>query len=153
MSKKQKNTIEIKNRKASFNYEFIEEIISGIELIGSEVKSIRAGKASISEAYCYTQDGEVFITGMHIAEYNQAGRNGHDPYRKRKLLLTKKQIKNLDESTKTKGNTIVPIKLFLNDNGKIKLKIALSRGKKTHDKRNSIKDRDIKRDVEREIKG
>jgi SsrA-binding protein len=150
---KTRTTLEIKNRKASFNYEFLEEEIAGLSLLGSEVKSIRAGKASIGEAHCYIQDGEMFITGMHIAEYEEAGRYGHDPYRKRKLLLTKKQINKFDQKLKTKGITIVPIKLFSNSKGILKLKIALAKGKKNFDKRESIKERDVKRDMDREMKG
>ena len=147
------HTVNIKNRKASYNYEFLEEEIAGISLVGSEVKSIRSGDASIGEAHCFIQDGEVFITGMHIAEYKESGRGNHDPYRKRKLLLTKKQIKKFDDKLKIKGNTIVPLRLFTNDKGILKLKIALARGKKNYDKKQSIKEKDIKRDMDREIKG
>lgn len=150
MKKKEKNKVEIRNKKASFNYELSNEEIAGIQLLGSEVKSLREGKASISEAYCYIQNGEVFITGMHISEYSQAGRFGHEPYRKRKLLLTKKQIIKFDEIIKIKGNTLVPVKLFFDSNNRVKLKVAIGRGKKLFDKRNSIKERDIKRDLERE---
>jgi SsrA-binding protein len=150
---KSENTVSIKNRKASYNYEFVEEEVAGISLFGSEVKSIRAGKASIGEAHCYIQDGEVFITGMHIAEYLEAGRRGHDPYRVRKLLLTKKQINRLDNKLKVKGHTIVPLKVFTNAKGLIKLKIALAKGKKKYDKRESIKAKDVQRDLDREIKG
>ncbi len=150
---KSENTVNIKNRKASYNYEFLEEEIAGISLVGSEVKSIRSGDASIGEAHCIIQGGEVFITGMHIAEYKESGRGNHDPYRKRKLLLTKKQIKKLDDKLKVKGNTIVPLRLFTNDKGILKLKIALARGKKNYDKKQSIKEKDIKRDTDREIKG
>jgi SsrA-binding protein len=143
--------VEIRNRKASYDYEFIEEEIAGISLFGSEVKSIRNGKASISEAYCSIQDGEMFIIGMHIAEYKESGRSGHDPYRKRKLLLTKKQINRMDEKIKMKGITVVPVKLFSTSKGLLKMKIALAKGKKNFDKRASIKERDIKRDMDREI--
>ncbi|MEK6828858.1 MAG: SsrA-binding protein SmpB [Nanoarchaeota archaeon] len=145
--------LEIKNRKASHEFEFLEEEIAGISLIGSEVKSIRAGKASIAEAYCYIQDGEVIITGMHIAEYKEAGRQGHDPYRKRKLLMTKKQIQKWDKKLETKGLTIVPVKLFINQKGFVKIKIALAKGKKQFDKRESIKKKDMQRDVDRALKG
>lgn len=143
-------SVEIKNRKASYDFELIEEEIAGISLVGSEVKSIRAGKASIAEAHCYIQDGEMLITGMHVAEYEQAGRNGHDPYRKRKLLLTKKQLLKFENKLKVKGITIVPVKLFSNSKGLLKLKIALAKGKKKYDKRESIKEKDIKRDLDRE---
>jgi len=151
--KKQKVNIEIKNRKASFNYEFLEEEVAGVSLIGSEVKSIKAGNASIGESHCYIQDGECFIIGMYIAEHKESGRNGHsDPYRKRKLLLTKKQIQRWDKSLKLKGNTIATVKLFVNSNGLIKIKIALAKGKKNYDKRNDIKTKDMKRDTDRELK-
>lgn len=145
------NAVEIKNRRVNFDYEILEDEICGISLFGSEVKSIRNGKASISEAYCSIQDGEMFIIGMHIAEYKESGRGGHEPYRKRKLLLTKKQINRLDEKIKVKGMTIVPVKLFSNSKGLLKIKIALAKGKKNYDKRASIKERDIKRDTAREI--
>lgn len=150
---KVKNTVNIKNRKASYEYEFLEEIDAGIKLVGSEVKSIRSGKVSISEAYCYIQAGEVYITGMHVAEYKESGRSNHEPYRLRKILLTKKQIKKFESELKVKGRTIVPIRLFTNDRGMLKLKIALCKGKKTYDKKTAIKERDIKRDMDREING
>lgn len=143
--------VEIRNRKASHDYEFIEEEICGISLFGSEVKSIRNGKASISEAYCSIQDGEMFIIGMHIAEYKESGRGGHEPYRKRKLLLTKKQINRLDEKIKVKGMTIVPVKLFSNSKGLLKIKIALARGKKNYEKRGKILQKQIDRETKERI--
>ena len=150
--KKKKTNIVIKNRKASYDYEFIEREVAGMSLLGSEVKSIKAGNASIGEAHCYIQDGECFITGMYIAEHKEAGRNGHtEPYRTRKLLMTKKQIRRWDKALKIKGQTITPIKVFVM-NSKIKLELALSKGKKNYDKRESIKSLDQKRDVERELK-
>lgn len=150
---KAKTVVNVKNRKASHNYEFLEEFISGIELFGSEVKSIRGGDVSIGEAHCIVQDKEVFIVGMHVAEYMESGGGNHEPYRKRRLLLTRKEINKLDEELKVRGNTIVPVRLFTNDKGLLKLKIALSRGKKNYDKRNDLKERDIKRDIDRELKG
>jgi len=152
--KKQKTNIEIKNRKASFNYEFLEVETAGISLVGSEVKSIKAGNASIGESHCYIQDGECFISGMYIAEHKESGKNGHnDPYRRRKLLMTKKQIRKWDKELKLKGNTIATVKLFINNKGLVKLNIALAKGKKNYDKRESIKAKDIKRDTDRIIKG
>ncbi len=151
MKKKINNSVEIKNRKASFEYEFLETEVCGLVLLGSEVKSIREGKCSIGEAYCYIQKKELWITGMHIAEYKEAGQFGHDPYRTRKLLLTKKQIIHFEKELKIQGKTIVPIKLFSNDKGVLKLNIALAKGKREFDKRNSIKDKDIKRDNAREL--
>lgn len=150
--KKEKYSVVIKNRKASYNYEFIETEIAGISLLGSEVKSIKVGNASIGEAHCYIQEGECFINGMYIAEHKEAGRNGHsEPYRTRKLLLTKKQIRKWDKLLKTKGITIVPVKLFISK-GKIKINIALAKGKRNYDKRNSLKDKDMQRDTDRAIK-
>lgn len=140
----------IKNRKARYDYEFIEDETAGIVLVSSEVKSIKAGKASIGEAYCYIDKGECFIKGMYIAEFKQAGRNNHDPYRVRKLLMTKKQIIKWERGL-VKGRTIIPLKLFTDDNGKIKLNVALARGKKNYDKKETIKQRDIDRDASREI--
>jgi len=151
-----KNNIEIKNRKAKFNYELSskDEEIAGISLLGSEIKSIRQGNASIADAYCHVQDGEMFIIGMHIAEFKQAGSySNHEPYRKRRLLLTKKQIRNFEKELNKQGRTVVPIKLFINDKGYAKLKIALATGKKKHDKRESIKKKDMERDADRSFKG
>jgi len=152
--KKKKVNIEIKNRKASFNYELLEEEVAGISLMGSEVKSIKAGNASIGESHCYIQDGECYINGMYIAEHKESGKNGHsDPYRKRKLLMTKKQIRKWDKSLKLKGNTIATVKLFINSKGLVKIKVALAKGKKNYDKRQSIQDKDMKRDTDRALKG
>lgn len=152
MKKKDKviNTV-IKNRKASHDYEFLETEVAGISLVGSEVKSIRAGKASIGEAHCAIQDGECFIIGMYVAENESSGRNGHtEPYRRRKLLLTRKQINKWDKSLKTKGLTIVPVKLFISK-GKIKINIALSKGKKDYEKRNKILQKQTDRETKNEI--
>jgi SsrA-binding protein len=145
--------INIRNKRASFDYEFLAEEIAGISLMGSEIKSIREGDASIKEAHCYIQDREMWITGMHIAEYKQAGGRGHEPLRKRKLLVTKKQIDKWDKELKVQGKTIVPVSLFINKKGIAKLKIALAKGKKKFDKRDSLKEKDVKRDMDREIKG
>ena len=125
----------------------------GISLLGSEIKSIRQGNASIKESHCFIQDGEMWIIGMHITEYKQAGGRGHDPLRKRKLLLTKKQIRKWDKELKIQGNTVVPVSLFINKKGLCKLKVALAKGKRKFDKREDIKKKDMKRDVDREIKG
>lgn len=138
----------VKNKKASYEYEFIDKFTAGIKLIGSEVKSIRNHKVSISEAYCYIKGGEVYIKGMNISEYKESGiHTNHEPIRLRKLLLNKKEIIKLDEEIQQKGLTIVPISLIINDKGLIKLEIALSKGKKLHDKRDSIKKRDLEREL------
>jgi SsrA-binding protein len=126
--------------------------VAGMQLVGSEVKSLRASKASISEAHCFFNDGELFIKGMHIAEYKQSGRHtNHEPYRERKLLLKKKELKDLDRDVSTKGVTIVPLKVFISKSGFMKLEIALVKGKKLHDKRNAIKERDQEREQRTEI--
>ena len=141
--------LNIKNKKASYEYSFLEKFTAGIQLTGTEIKSIRDSKVSIAEAYCHIKDGELFIKGMHIAEYDPASYNNHDPLRERKLLLNKGELKKLDKKLKNKGLTIIPIRMFINENGYAKLEIALAQGKKLHDKRNSLKEKDLKRDLDR----
>ncbi|MDR0420017.1 MAG: SsrA-binding protein SmpB [Prevotellaceae bacterium] len=147
--RKKSSKIEILNKKASFEFILFEKFTAGIVLYGTEIKSIRAGKASIVESYCYFIDGQLFIRGMHIAEYWWGNLNNHDPRRERKLLLNAKEIDKLLRRTKERGFTIVPIKLFISENGYAKLEIALARGKKIYDKRESIKEKDIRRTMER----
>lgn len=142
-----------KNRKATFEYEFLDLYIAGLKLFGSEVKSIRDGNVNIKNAHCYFKDGELFIKGMHIAEYEQSGKyQNHDPYRDRKLLLKKKELEKLIGDVSTKGITIVPVSLLVSKSGFIKLEIALAKGKKLHDKREDIKRKDMERDMKREAK-
>lgn len=141
--------INIKNRKASFEFEFIDTYIAGIMLKGTEIKSIREGKASLTEAFCYFKNGELFVKQMHIAPYSMANVYNHDPVRDRKLLLSKKELDKLESKFEEKGLTIIPVRLFINDRGLAKLEIALGRGKKLHDKRLSIKEKDAKRDLDR----
>jgi SsrA-binding protein len=141
-----KNSVNIINKKSKFEYEFIQVEIAGIKLSGSEVKAIRMGKASISEGYCYFNNGELLIKGMNISDYGYG--SFHETVRDRKLLLKKRQLNNL-ESQLINGLTIIPYRLFLNDKGLIKIEIALARGKKLYDKRQSIKERDIDRDIKR----
>ena len=137
-----------KNKKATYEYEIIQKITAGIQLVGSEVKSIRNHKVSISESYCYIKGGEMYIRGMHISEYKQSGNyDNHDPIRERKLLLNKIEINKLKDGIEQRGLTIIPISVIIDDRGLIKIEIALSRGKKVHDKRNDIKKRDIERDL------
>jgi SsrA-binding protein len=137
-----------KNKKATYEYEIIQKITAGIQLVGSEVKSIRNHKVSISESYCYIKGGEMYIKGMHISEYKQSGNyDNHDPIRDRKLLLNKIEINKLKDGIEQRGLTIIPISVIIDDRGLIKIEIALSRGKKVHDKRNDIKKRDIERDL------
>ena len=141
--------VNITNKKASFEFEFIETFIAGIQLSGTEIKSIRQGKASIKEAFCYFMKNELYIKNMHIAEYSFGNRFNHETRRERKLLLNRKELKKLERKTKETGLTIIPIRLFINESGWAKLKIALAKGKKLHDKRATIKDKDLKRDMER----
>jgi SsrA-binding protein len=144
-----KTTIEIKNKRASFEYEFLETFTAGLCLVGTEIKSIRAGKASLADAYGYFAGHELFVKNMHIAEYWWGNLNNHDPRRDRKLLLQRKELTKLQRRTKEKGLTIVATKLFIAENGYAKLVIALARGKKIYDKRESIKEKDLRRDRER----
>jgi SsrA-binding protein len=149
-----KDHINIKNKKARFQYEILDKEVAGIMLLGTEIKSIREGKVSLAESYCYfTPNQEIFIKNMHIGEYSHGNINNHEPLRERKLLMKKKEITKLQEKVEKGGNmTIVPLRLFVNDKGFAKLEIALATGKKLHDKRNTIKDRDIKRDLDRQLK-
>lgn len=144
--------INIKNRKAKFEYEFIEKFTAGIQLTGTEIKSIRAGKASIVEAFCFIANDEVFVKNMYIAEYEQGTYNNHEPRRNRKLLLNRTEINKLIKKKKDVGLTIVPLSLFINGKGYAKLDIALAKGKKLHDKRNDLKDKDNKRSLDRVMK-
>ena len=141
--------INIKNRKASFEFEFIDTFTAGMVLKGTEIKSVREGKVSLQESYCYFHKGELFIKGMHIAPYEQANIFNHDPLRDRKLLLQKKELKKLENGLAEKGLTIIPTRMFISDRGHAKLNIALAKGKKLHDKRDSIKERDVKREMDR----
>ena len=146
---KAKSKVEIKNRRASFDYEFLETYIAGIVLSGTEIKSIRAGKASLVDAFCYFNGGELYVKDMHGAEYFWGSWGHHEPRRDRKLLLTRKELGKLQRAVKEKGLTIVAVKLFIADNGYAKLLIALARGKKEYDKRQSIKEKDLRREMER----
>lgn len=143
-----KKSINIINKKARFEYEFIQTLTCGIQLVGSEVKSIREGKASISESYCYFNDNELFIKGMNISDYGYG--SFHETSRDRKLLLKKKEIRDFQNQL-TNGLTIVPYKLFLNDKGLIKVEIVLARGKKLYDKKMMLKIKDLDRDLKKSI--
>jgi SsrA-binding protein len=147
---KAKSTIEVKNKRASFEYEFIESFTAGIVLTGTEIKSIRAGKASLADTYCYFANGELYVKNMHIADYWWGSFNKHDPRRDRKLLLTKRELSRLFRGSREKGLTIVASRLFIAENGYAKLNIALARGKREYDKRHSIKEKDLRRESERE---
>jgi SsrA-binding protein len=137
----------IKNRKAYHEYLIIEEFIAGILLVGPEVKSIRMSSVSIKEAYCQFVKNELYIKSMHIAEYKEGTYNNVDVLRDRKLLLTKRELKKLSETVKTNGLTIIPLALFINERGLIKIKIALVKGKKLYDKRQTLKTEDMKREL------
>ncbi len=141
--------IVIKNKKASHDYEFLEKFTAGIKLTGTEIKSIRLGKASLVDSYCLFREGELFIRGMHISEYFWGNLNNHDPLRERKLLLTKRELKKIDRKVKETGFTIIVIKVFINERGLAKAEIAVSRGKKEYDKRETIKRRDNERELAR----
>ena len=151
-SKPMQNDINIKNRRASFDYEFLEEYTAGIMLTGTEIKSIRAGKAGLVDSYCYFHNGELWIKGMYVAEYKLGTYYNHIERRERKLLLQKKELVKLERKTKESGLTIVPVRLFLNEKGFAKLRIALARGKKEYDKRETLKQKDAKREMDRYMK-
>ena len=144
-----KNNIKIKNKRASFEYFVLEQLTAGIVLTGTEIKSIREGKASLAESYCTFKNDELYVVGMHIAEYAQGTYNNHEPKRDRKLLLTARELRKLKTKVQEKGLTIVPLTLFINDKGLAKLDIALARGKHYYDKRDSLKDRDTKREIDK----
>ena len=144
--------LNIKNKKARFSYFLEDEFDAGIVLSGSEIKSIRTGKASIVEAFCVLIDNEIWIRNMYVAPYENASFNKHKPKADRKLLLNKKEISKIEKHLKIKGYSVIPVKLFLNKNNWLKVKIALAKGKKLHDKRDSLKARDDKREIDRAMK-
>ena len=144
-----KGNIVIKNKKASHDYEFLEKFIAGIVLSGTEIKSLRLGKATISDSYCFFNSGELFIKGMHIAEYWWGNLNNHDPLRERKLLLTSRELRKIERKIKESGLTIIVIKVFINDRGLAKAEIAISKGKKEYDKRETLKRKDHTREMDR----
>ncbi len=146
---KAKSSVVIKNKRASFDYEFVEKFVAGIVLCGTEIKSIRAGKASLADSYCYFVGGELFVRNMNISEYWWGSFNRHDPRRDRKLLLNARELRRLQRAVREKGLTIVTVKMFINEHGYAKLEIALARGKKEFDKREAIKEKDLLRESER----
>jgi SsrA-binding protein len=141
------NDINIKNKQAGFQYELIEKFVAGIVLKGTEIKSIREGKVNLQDGYCYLNNGELFAKGVNISPYEQGTHYNHEASRERKLLLKKTELRKLDGKVEEKGLTLVPTRLFINERGLAKLEIALARGKKLHDKRESIKERDVKREL------
>lgn len=149
---KDANNIQIRNKKASHEFEFIEKFIAGIMLTGTEIKSIRLGKVTLVDCYCYFHNRELFVKGMHVAEYWWGNLNNHDPRRDRKLLLTKKELFKLEKKSQEKGLTIVSLRVFINERGLAKMEIALAKGKHEYDKREDIKKRDAKREIDRAMK-
>ncbi len=146
---RRRSAVRIKNKKASFEYFFVDEYTAGIVLTGTEIKSIRAGKASLVDTYCYISNGEIWVKGMNISPYFYGSFANHEAKRERKLLLNKREIRRLEEATKAPGYTIVPVLLFIDGNGRAKLNIALCRGKKSFDKRQSLKEKEDRRELER----
>ncbi len=147
MSKKKK--IHIKNRRAFFDFELIDRLVAGMQLTGTEIKSVRDGKASIGEGYCFFRNNELWVKGIHIAEYPMASYNNHEPLRERKLLLKKRELRKLQKKNQEKGFTIIPLYLFINERGWAKLEIALAKGKRQYDKRHSIREREEKVNLDR----
>jgi SsrA-binding protein len=142
-------TISIKNKKAYFEYFLLEEYTAGIQLTGTEIKSIREGKVSVVDSFCAFHGHELFVLNLHISEYSLGTHYNHDPKRERKLLLNARELRKLQNKTKEKGLTIIPVLLFINDKGFAKLKIALAKGKHSYDKRETIRKKDVQRDLDR----
>ena len=144
--------MEIKNRSAYFEYFIDDKYVAGIVLTGTEVKSLREGKANFKDTYCIFHKGELFLRSFHISEYSHGTVNNHDPIRERKLLLNRRELRKLDAKLKEKGYTIVPLRLFFNEKNLVKVEIGLGKGKKLHDKRDTIKQRDTEREIKRYLK-
>lgn len=143
------DNINIRNRQASFQYELLDKTVAGIALKGTEIKSIREGKVNLQDGYCYFSNGEAFVKGINITPYAQGTHYNHEASRERKLLMKKSEITKLEARVEEKGLSLIPIRLFINERGLAKLEIALARGKKLHDKRDSIKEKDLKRELSR----
>lgn len=152
MSEKKPSPVNIRNKRASFDYAFIDTFTAGIVLTGTEIKSVRQAKASLVDTYCYFMSGELWVKNMHIAEYAYGSYNNHAARRERKLLLTRKELRKLEQSQKTPGVTIVPTRMFINEKGLCKVTIALAKGKKEYDKRQSLKEKDDRREMARMFK-
>lgn len=145
------NTVNIENRRAKFDFQFLDVLVAGLVLTGTEIKSIREGKAALSDSFCYFKKNELYVRNLHISEYSEASFKNHEPTRERKLLLNKHELNKLSKKMVDKGLTIVPIRLFINDKGYAKLEIALAKGKKLYDKRDDIKKKDIEREMSRKF--
>lgn len=152
MDKNNNYVINIKNKRAEHEYFLLDTLTAGIVLTGTEIKSIRNGKASLADSYCTFKDHELFVVGMHIAEYDKGTYNNHDPKRDRKLLLTARELRKLKNKVQEKGLTIIPVLLYINEKGMAKLDISLARGKHYYDKRETLKSKDSKRDIEKQLK-
>ena len=145
------NTINVENRKAKFDYQFLDTLTAGLVLKGTEIKSIREGKAGLADSYCYFKNDELFVRNFHITEYENASFYNHEPMRERKLLLSRQELNKWLRKVKEQGLTIVPVKLFINEKGFAKMNIALAKGKKEFDKREDIKKRDVEREMNRKF--
>jgi SsrA-binding protein len=143
------NNVNIRNRQAGYEYELLDKYVAGIVLTGTEIKSIREGKVNLQDGYCYFNNGELFVKAVNITPYAQGTHYNHEATRERKLLLKRAEIKKLEGKIEEKGLTLIPVRLFINDRGFAKMEIAVGRGKKLHDKRDSIKERDAKRELDR----
>ncbi len=148
-----KSEIKIKNKKAEYQFFLIDRYTAGLVLTGSEIKSVREGKASINESFCVFLQNELFIKNMYIAEYTHGSAFNHQPRRDRKLLLTRRELRRLQDKVKEKGLTIIPVLLFIDDKGRAKLEIALAKGKKLYDKREALKEKDLKRQMQSRYAG
>ena len=145
-------SVDIRNKKASFEFSFLEKYVAGLVLTGTEIKSIRLGKANITDGFCVIQNGEIVVRNAEIAQYDKGTHYNHEPKRDRKLLLKKSEIRKLSTKMKDQGLTIVPLRLFISEDGWAKLEIALAKGKKLFDKREDIKKRDVQRETQRRLK-
>lgn len=143
------NTVNVRNKQATFNYELLDKFIAGIVLRGTEIKSIREGKVNLQDGYCYFSKGEMFAKGISITPYAQGTHYNHEAGRERKLLMKRAELKKLEAKVEEKGLALIPVRLFINERGLAKIEIGLGKGKKTHDKRESIKERDVKRELNR----
>lgn len=149
---KAKSKIDIRNKKASFNFILLDKFTAGIVLTGTEIKSIRESKVSFVDAFCILVNGELWLKGLHIAEYSYGSYNNHEPKRDRKLLLNSKEIRKMSISIREKGLTIVPVRLFIGENGFAKVDIAIAKGKNTFDKRDTLRKKDAGREMDRHLK-
>lgn len=149
---RKKSPVNIRNKKASFEYYFVDVLTAGIVLTGTEIKSIRMGKASLVDAYCYIHNGEIWVKGMNVSPYFYGSYSNHESKRERKLLLNRREINRLEDASKTPGYTIIPILIFIDDKGRAKVDVALARGKKLYDKRQTMKEKEDRREMDRAVK-